>query len=176
MSILVGPPRYCGHSTTLGLTLPVQGWPLAEDWWSVIPNPFCPRWCSLRLREHMVRTLLHPSPTGMIKHRWCTNPTSFPIYEWGEGWHEMNESEYEMTWSRDLKEWNVGEIKTGKGENPEKTPTLPTVSTTTVPLATRDLKLLARSSYPIVALNLCISVCRGSFHVILKSVNIPHKW
>ena len=85
----------------------------AEEWWSVIPDPFCPRWC--------LRSALRP-PTTMIIHRWFAKPTIFSRQECGEWWYEMNEQNYKLMKRRDWKVVNVDGMKLGKREIPKKTP------------------------------------------------------
>ena len=84
------------------------------------------------MEEHMVRHV-SPSPpsqsTGTFIGLQYTNDNYakpnyfFPSSEWGEGWHEMNEWEYERTWSWGrVQKWSVGEMELWERENPEKNP------------------------------------------------------
>ena len=78
--------------------------PWGEEWWSIIPYPFCPRRVSLSLRVHGISTqyaFRFNLPTNIhdyipVKRK----PTNFCDREWSEKWHEMNEWENEMTWGR----------------------------------------------------------------------------
>ena len=88
------------------------------------------------IEGHMVRNFPRPRTNRMIIHRWCAKLTIFSYsMKW---WHEINEWKYEMRWSGELKVENIGGMKMGKQENPEKN-SIPTLSTTIVRLETSRL-------------------------------------
>ena len=88
------------------------------------------RWdAECNVGAHVAR-LVSPPPSGTIIDRWCAKPTIFPNYEWGEGWHKMNE--WMRIWN-DMKrgDWKieiVGWMKLGKQENSVKIPKNPDIA------------------------------------------------
>ena len=83
-----------------GLILPVQGWALGRRLVISISNPICPIRYSLSLSVQWRKTWCAP--------RFAPPPTNyFSYHERGEGWHEMNEWEYELIWRGEIGKWRL---------------------------------------------------------------------
>ena len=119
--------------------------PWAEEWWRAIPNPFCPRRCSLILKSpmemHMVGLLLAHSPptTGIIIHHTGGTPYQLFFVTVNKVKDDMKWLNENMIWHEEerfksgvLVEWNWG-----NGSTSRKSQKIATLFTIIVTLATK---------------------------------------
>ena len=102
--------------SALGLILPVPGWALGRGMVNNHSRPSLPK--------------LGPGPThSAIHYIPVVRQKNYFSYKWGELWHEINEWQYEITWSVGRQSRECWWVKMRKREIPRKKK-FPTMSTT----------------------------------------------